>query len=54
VVEANEIGTATLRTRVEASARQEGVQQGSVLCSSTGALETKIASKTMMRAMSGK
>ena len=52
-VEPNEIGTATLRTRVEASARQEGLQQGSVLCSSKGKLEEKIASLTMVRAMSG-
>ena len=52
-VEPNDIGTTTLRTRVEASARQEGVQQGSVLCSSKGKLEEKIASLAMVRAMGG-
>ena len=52
-VEPNEIGTTTLRTRVEASARQEGVQQGSVLCSSKGKLEEKIAGLAMVRAMGG-
>jgi len=52
-VEPNEIGTTTLRTRVEASARQEGVQQGSVLCASKSKLEEKIASLAMVRAMGG-
>ena len=52
-VEPNEIGTTTLRTRVEASARQEGVQQGSVLCASKGKLEEKIAGLAMVRAMGG-
>jgi hypothetical protein len=52
-VEPNEIGTATLRTRVEAVARQEGVQQGAVLCSSKGKLEEKIASLAMVRATGG-
>lgn len=52
-VEPNEIGATTLRTRVEASARQEGVQQGSVLCSSKGKLEEKIAGLAMVRAMGG-
>ena len=52
-VEPNEIGTTTLRTRVEASARQEGVQQGSVLCSSKGKLEEKIGGLALVRATSG-
>ena len=52
-VEPNEIGTTTLRTRVEASARQEGVQQGSVLCSSKGKLEEKIGGLALVRAMGG-
>jgi hypothetical protein len=52
-VEASEIGATTLRTRVEATARQEGVQQGQVLCTSTGKLEEKIAGRVLMKAMSG-
>src|SRR5688572_1259950 len=52
-VDANEIGASTLRTRVEATARQEGVQQGVVLCSSTGKLEQKIAGLALVRAMGG-
>src|SRR5688572_19523652 len=51
-VEPSEIGTTTLRTRVEATARQEGVQQGQVLCTSTGKLEEKIAGRVLMKAMS--
>jgi hypothetical protein len=52
-VEPNEIGTADLRTRLEATARQEGLQQGSVVCSSRGKLEEKIAGLAMVRAMGG-
>ena len=52
-VEPNEIGATTLRTRIEATARQEGLQQGTVLCSSKGKLEEKIAGLAMVRAMSG-
>jgi hypothetical protein len=52
-VEPSEIGTTTLRTRVEATARQEGVQQGQVLCSSTGKLEEKIAGRALVKAMGG-
>ena len=52
-VEPSEIGATTLRTRVEATARQEGVQQGQVLCTSTGKLEEKIAGRVLMKAMSG-
>ena len=52
-VEPNEIGTTTLLTRIEATARQEGVQQGTVLCSSKGKLEEKIAGLAMVRAMGG-
>ena len=52
-VDANEIGASTLRTRVEATARQEGVQQGAVLCTSTGKLEQKIAGLALVRAMGG-
>jgi hypothetical protein len=53
-VEPSAIGTTSLRTRVEATARQEGVQQGAVLCSSKGKLEEKIAGLAMVRAMSGR
>ncbi len=52
-VEPNEIGTTTLTTRVEATARQEGVQQGTVVCSSKGKLEEKIAGLALVRAMGG-
>ena len=52
-VEPNEIGTTTLSTRVEATARQEGLQQGTVVCSSKGKLEEKLAQLAMVRAMGG-
>ena len=52
-VEPSDIGTTTLRTRVEATARQEGVQQGQVLCTSTGKLEEKIAGRALVKAMGG-